>query len=279
MLFFAYSYWLLATSCALLSRIFLTCYTIPSMGSLIERETLRHTLQGLLNERLPADALAVYYAFHHPVERTESFVYRSPDTHEVEGCLIRSRTGMDLFRPLVTLRATTETAVAQLVKMGLRPGWPVYLTIPVSLAPWVNKYLTVTDGELHHLYQLNLNRYQALINVLTVITNTAEGTPRCEIRAQVQMGEQVENRAGAVAGLNWQSPRFAEFYVYTDPAVRGRGWGKAVVATLAGLVLKSGRWPLYAVAEHNDYSLRLADAVGFDDTGHREYAGYAVLNP
>lgn len=249
------------------------------MASITERETLRSALQGLLNERLPADALAIYYALHHPADRVESFVYRSPTTQEVEGCLIRARTGMDLFRPLVTLRATTETAVEQLLHMGLRPGWPVYLTIPVTLAPWVNKYLAVTESELHHLYQLNLNRYAPRLNVLTVVSNTAEGTPRCEIRANVQTGSAIEERAGAVAGLNWQSPRFAEMYVYTNPAMRGRGWGKAVVATLAGLVLKSGRWPLYAVAEHNDYSLRLADAVGFDDTGHREYAGFATLNP
>ena len=75
---------------------------------------------------------------------------------------------------------------------------------------------------------------------------------------------------------NWQSPRFAELYVYTDPAVRGRGWGKSVVHALVGMILKTGRTPLYVVSENNEYSIRLAAAVGFVDTGHREYVGQAL---
>ncbi len=79
-----------------------------------------------------------------------------------------------------------------------------------------------------------------------------------------------------MAGINWQSPTYGLSYVYTDPAVRGRGWGKSVVAALVGQLSQSGRMPLYVVAENNEYSIRLAEAVGFDDTGHREYVGQAV---
>ena len=101
--------------------------------------------------------------------------------------------------------------------------------------------------------------------MLVVTSSGPDGLPHCEIRA----GE----RAGAVAGINWQSPRFAEVYVYTEPAVRGRGWGKSVVQALVGHILKAGRLPLYVVAQTNEYSIRLAENVGFVNTGQREYVG------
>jgi ribosomal protein S18 acetylase RimI-like enzyme len=244
------------------------------MTSRTELERVRPRVRPLLDTRSPADALASYYALYHAPDRSELFVYPedgaggSPRAAPASGFLVRARTGLDLFRPLVTYRAQTEAAAAELLERGLQPGRPVYLTVPEPLALWANKYLTVTDAELHRVYRLNPQRYQPIINVLALTSTGADGLPRVEIRAG--------DRAGAVAGVNWQSPDFAEVYVYTDPAVRGRGWGKSVVASLVGLLRQSGRTPLYVVAETNEYSIRLAEAVGFDDTGHREYVGQAV---
>src|SRR5690606_22062321 len=117
------------------------------------------------------------------------------------------------------------------------------LTVPERLALWANKHLDVTDAEMHRIYRLDPRNYEPQINVLVVTSQSADGLPRCEIRAG--------DRAGAVAGVNWQSPRFAEVYVYTEPAARGRGWGKSVVRALCGLLLESRRVPLYVVAESN----------------------------
>jgi hypothetical protein len=237
-------------------------------GASLDR--LRAAARPLLDERSPADALAVYYALHHPADRTELFVYPDAATASarVEGFLVRARTGMDLFRPLVTLRAAGEAAAHALLERGLVPGRPVYLTVPESHAIWVNKYLNVSDAELHRIYRYDAQRYEPEINVLVVTSQAPDGLPRCEIRAG--------DRAGAVAGVNWQSPRFAEVYVYSEPAVRGRGWGKSVVQALVGLILKAGRTPLYVVAEDNAYSIRLAETVGFVDTGRREYVGQGL---
>jgi ribosomal protein S18 acetylase RimI-like enzyme len=221
----------------------------------------------LLDERSPADALATYYAVHAAPERTHLYLHTA-ESNRTDGFLVRARTGMDLFRPLVTMRAATEAAAHALIAEGMPAGLPVYLTVPEPLAVWVNKLLTVTDAEIHHVYKLEMERYQPMVNVLTVTSDDPSGGPRCEIRSRGELG--------AVAGVNWQSPRFAEVYVYTDPRVRGRGWGKSVVSTLVGLLLNSGRTPLYVVAESNDYSIRLAEAVGFVDTGLREYVGHAV---
>jgi hypothetical protein len=175
---------------------------------------------------------------------------------------------MDLFRPLVTLRATSQAAVADLAQQGLQPQRPAYLTVPDSHAEWVNRCLGVTSAELHRIYRYDARRYVPEINVLVMTSTGSDGLPRCEIRAG--------DRAGAVAGINWQSPRFAEVYVYTEPAARGRGWRKAVVRMLSGLILKNGRTPLYVVSEANEYSIRLAEAVGYVDTGQREYVCQAV---
>jgi ribosomal protein S18 acetylase RimI-like enzyme len=228
---------------------------------------MRTQVRPLLDERSPADALAGYYALHAPAERSELFVHAG-DSGRAEGFLVRAQTGIDLFRPLVTFRARTEAAALALFGQGLPAGRPVYLAVPLALAPWANKYLAVTDAELHRIYRLNPGRYQPIINVLVTTSHDPNGGLRCEIRS----GQQV----GAVAGVNWQSPDFAELYVYTEPAARGRGWGKSVVSTLVGLILKLGPTPLYVVAENNDYSIRLAEAVGFEDTGHREYVGQAI---
>jgi ribosomal protein S18 acetylase RimI-like enzyme len=238
---------------------------VTAKPSLTDR---RARVRPLLDEFSPADALAVYYALHHPPDRTELYVTPAGGGAEADGFLARARTGMDLFRPLVTLRARNAAAVEDLVRQGLPLQRPVYLTVPENLAMWISRYLTVAEPELHRVYRYDARRYAPEINVLVMTSAGADGLPRCEIRAG--------DRAGAVAGINWQSPRFAEVYVYTDAAVRGRGWGKAVVRTLSGMILKSGRTPLYVVAENNEYSIRLAEAVGYVDTGQREYVGQGV---
>lgn len=226
-------------------------------------------LQPLLNDRSPADALAAYYAFYHAPERTELFAHHPAEGARADGFLVRARTGLDLFRPLVTFRADSAATAQALFQDGLPPRRPVYLVAPESLGDWAAKYLTLTDMELHRIYRFDPDRYKPEINVLLVSSQGPDGMPRFEIRS-------AGNTAGAVAGVNWQSDRFAEVYVHTEPAVRGRGWGKTVVSALARQLLQTGRAPLYVVAQANEYSIRLAEAVGFIDTGYRELVAQGV---
>ncbi|GIV82014.1 MAG: hypothetical protein KatS3mg051_1368 [Anaerolineae bacterium] len=79
-----------------------------------------------------------------------------------------------------------------------------------------------------------------MINVLARHETAYDGTPRCVIEA---------GGAQAVAGLNWQSPAFAEVFVRTDPPLRGRGLGTSAVAGVTQAVLAGGRTPLYLVEE------------------------------
>ena len=237
------------------------------MAAPASREKLGASLHPLLDERSPADALAAYYAFHHPLERSEIFIH-PPEADPADGFLVRARTGFDLFRPLVTYRARTEAAALALFQAGLPSNRPVYLTVPQALAAWANKHLAVTEAELHRVDRLDPARYRPEINILVVTSLGADGWPRCEIQGA--------GGAGAAAGINWQSPLFAEVFVYTAPAVRGRGWGRSVVNAVSGLILESGRTPLFIVAESNTASIALAESVGFLDTGLREYVGQAV---
>ncbi len=96
-----------------------------------------------------------------------------------------------------------------------------------------------------------------------------DGTPRCAIES---------SDLRAVAGVNWQSPAFAEIYVHTDAAARQRGWGESVVSAVTQAVLEGGRIPLYLVESDNEPSRALAEKLGYVDTGGRQvYADVVYL--
>jgi len=228
----------------------------------------RRAIKYMLDERAPADAFAAYYALHHDPARTVLFLHHSP-TQQLDGFLVRAQTGLDLFRPVVSLRAHNEPAARELFRAGLTPQRPYYLVAPVRLASVIHHALNMSDVETLCTYRLDPARFTPDINVLVVANPAPDGTPRYEISR--------DGVAQAVAGINWQSPHFAEVYVHTQPAARGRGWGKSVVAALVNDLLQRGRLPVYVVNEQNTASVSLAASIGFVDTGARELAGQAVL--
>ena len=229
-----------------------------------QRALARH----LLDERSAADAMAAYYALEHAASRTRLFLHYA-DGGQVDGVLVRSQTGADLFRPLVMLRAPNPNAAAQLLQAGLHPGRPYYLVLPSELGTVAFRELEITELQLLCQYVLYAHQFKPLINVLVQRAAGSDGALRYEIRAQ--------DRVRAWAGVNWRSDYFAEVYVEVEQAVRGRGWGRAVVAALAKELLGAGVQPLYSVAQGNRASIKLAEALGFVDNGNRELAGFANL--
>ena len=119
---------------------------------------LRRQVRRLLDERSPVDALASYYALHAPADRA-TVVGAPSAAGGLAGFLVRARTGMDLFRPLVTYRAQSEAAAVELFRAGLPAGRPVYLTVPLDLAAWANKHLQVSNAEVHRLYRFRADRH------------------------------------------------------------------------------------------------------------------------
>jgi RimJ/RimL family protein N-acetyltransferase len=231
----------------------------------------REALRSLLDIRNPGDSWAAYYALEHPAAKIKIWVHRSSEGR-LDGFLIRAQTGQDLFRPLVTLRAPGSTSAVGLIQAAFPTSAPALYAIPEALGLWVLPVLSADPPRRVLLFRLNPARLEMVLNILVTRSASPDGLPRYEIRN----GEQLF----AAAGVNWQSSVWAEIFVQTDPAVRERGYGKSVCAALCRELLEKKKEILYAVEDNNAASLRLAQRLGFEDTGEREllFAG-SVLSP
>ncbi len=236
---------------------------------------MRQAIRPLLNPNLPHDAMEVYFAFHHADDRTRLVTW-PPETAVATGYVAISRTGMDLFRPLVTLRLPPldmEASVA-LLYHALEPETAVLLSTPESYLPLLRALFQIQAEETLTLYSLSAAAFRPVINVLVTQGEAANGLPRFAIRSQAAGGELV-----ATAHLNWQSPQFGEIAVHVQPRFRHRGYGRSVVSALAQHLLANGRTPLYATDPQNIPSVRLAQSLGFADTGARSVMLQATLRP
>ncbi len=115
---------------------------------------LRGSLRTLLEIRRPGDAMVSYYALEYPAAKTKIWISRSPEGRE-DGFLIRSQTGQDLFRPLVTLRAGRSASAAGLLQAAFPTPAPAIFSIPESIAGWVLPLLSVESPARVLLYWLN----------------------------------------------------------------------------------------------------------------------------
>lgn len=232
-------------------------------------------IRPLLNDNDPADALAAYYAFHHAPGKTYLVTY-PPETDHATGYMAISRTGIDLFRPLVTFHLPQGdiNAIPDLIYAGLPPETAVILHAAATTLPILQAFFDMQTVEHLHLFQLNAADYTPIINVLVTETQAANNLPRFVIRSQAN-----DNQIGASAGLNWISPQWGDIAVNTNPAFRRQGWGRSVVSSMSNYLLSNGRIPLYVISANNDASRQLAQAVGFHDTGVRQILAQAVLKP
>jgi len=230
-------------------------------------ETLRLKVRPLLNFSVPSDALYVYYAFYHDPRRTRLYVHEDTAGH-ADGFVAVCQTGQRLFEPAVVLRTPNAEVAVALLRQALLPGRPYYLITTPDLRDAVMEVADIEQPEVNHVYRLDLFRFQPSINVLVVVEQGLGDRPRFVIRSQGEIA--------AEAGINWASPHFAEIFVRTMPAAQGRGWGKAVVMACTTWVVRSSRQPLYVVNKSNGPSIALAEAVGYVDTGAREFAGEGV---
>jgi hypothetical protein len=228
----------------------------------------RRAVRPLLDPHNPADALASYYALWHDPKRTQLTV--SGDAQgNADAFVAVCQTGADLFRPLVTLRAPDSAVVGRLLREALVPNRPYQVLVPVTLASAVREHLDVQQSRLLNIYRLDAARFRPIVNVLVQRVIGADGTPRFQIESQ---GEVV-----AISGTNWRSPTFAEVFVYVDPKGRHRGWGKSVASACTASLLEARIRPLYLVENENHSSARIAEALGYVDTGLREFAAEGYL--
>lgn len=223
----------------------------------------RQALRPLLAPHDPADALASYYALWHDPRRTKLTISHD-DQGRVDGFAAVCQTGADLFRPLVTLRAPSAATAGRLLREALAPDRAYHIMVPVILASAVREHLEVQQPRILQIYRLEPARFQRIINVLVQRVQAADGAPRFQIESQGQVV--------AISGTNWRSPTFAEIFVHVEPSGRHRGWGRSVAAACTSALLEERLRPLYLVEEGNADSRRLAEDLGYVDTGLREFA-------
>lgn len=237
-----------------------------------QRRAIRH----LLDDLNPADASAVYFAFHYPDTKTQLVTYPT-QTDQAVGYIAFSRTGIDLFRPFVTLRLPIHdlTASADLIYTTIMPDMPLILDVPALYMPLIRALFTIHSEEKLCLYTLNRYHFEPILNVLVVQETSVNGFPRFVIRQRTTAGTE---ETMATAGLNWLSPYFGEISVNTNPNYRRQGFGRSVVSAMSQYILDRGIIPLYLVAENNEASIKLAETIGFLDSGSRSYLLQASLN-
>ncbi len=238
------------------------------LQSLDELKEKRRAIGHLLSPTDPADALTSYYALWHDPRRTQLTLHTN-DQGQPDGFVTVSQTGADLFRPLVTLRAPDGHAGGELVSAALTPERPYHVIVPVALASALRDHLEITGSALNRIYRLDPSRFQPIINVLVQQLAGAGGAPRFQIESQGQVM--------ALSGTNWRSPTFAEVFVQVHPGGRQRGWGKSVVSACTAALLQDHLRPLYMVKEGNEASIRVAEGLGYVDTGAQEFSGEGRL--
>lgn len=239
-------------------------------------EEIRKSILPLLNNNLPYDAQEVYYAFHHPDDKTTLFT-SSNDDGFVTGYTCLSRTGVDLFRPLVTMRLPISPVngevdfqqAAELLHQSMQPGMPVIISAPEEYFPLLASQFHISaEQELKRLV-LKKDQFEPIVNVLVRQEESYNNLPRYVIRATHEGKEDQKSEIVASAGVNWQSPYFADIYVHTKNDYRRQGHGRSVVAALVRSVLETGQLPIYTVRGDNIASIELAQTIGFVDTGQK----------
>lgn len=232
--------------------------TTPSSPSLREQRKLVATF---IDSDSAADAPTAYYGLYHDPARSALF------TRAQEGFVGRFQTGVDLFRPLVTMRCYRAEPAADLLSEALTAGRHYLFLANVNQLALVGGSLQLANERILSVYVLDSTRFQPTMNVLVLDKTAPDGTPRAEIHS---------GGLQAVAGVNWQSPGFAEVYVHTEAEARRRGWGRSVLSSITARILKNGRLPVYLVEPNNEASVSLAQGLGYVDTGARQVFADAI---
>lgn len=236
----------------------------------------RRAIRHLLDARNPADAAADYYAFYHSDAQTRLLPYPA-DADRAQGFVTLSRTGLDLFRPLLTMRLPIQDMAAStnVIYQALAPGTAVILLSPAAYLPLLQALFEIHGEEHLDVLVLDRARFEPIINVLVTSSTGPKGLPRFVIRNNGSREQEVV----ASSGINWQTPHFAEISVNTSPGQQRQGWGKSVAAAMVHYLLENGRTPLYAVAQQNAASQQLARSIGFTSSGVNKVILQAVLKP
>lgn len=226
----------------------------------------RQIVSEILDPKSPADAPTAHYALHHPPERTALDISRDHQSRRT-GFVARCQTGLDLFRPLVTMRCFSPQMARYLLARILTQNRHYIFFARRDQLTLIRGVMQLSNERILHIYRLDPARFKPVINVMVQQNDAPDGSPRFEIHS---------GGLQALAGVNWQSDRFAEVFVHTEEEARRRGWGRSVLAACTEQILKARQLPLYLVETDNEASRQLAHNVGYVDTGARQVYAEAI---
>lgn len=228
----------------------------------------RDAIRRLLDENNPADAMATYYAYYHEADRTSLIIHADQDDPEkTVGFATISRTGIDLFRPLITTRLPIKDldTSAKILRTALPSGAEAFIVCPLQYDHLVRAVYEVNAEQKLHLYTFSTGLPEPIINIF-VTKDDSSDYPRYVINRS----HNGQRTTVSSAGVNWMTPKFAEIAVRTWSEYRRKGLGKSVVSALTRHLIETNRRPIYAVNETNYASIELAKQLGFRDSGYRQ---------
>jgi hypothetical protein len=228
---------------------------------------IRAQIAHLRLQNAPATAKLRYYLFEHDPKRTKLNVEMTDKSKAITAVC---QTGADLFRPLVMVYSDetniSDDAISTTLQQALAPRRQYLFSIQPSSRSAVESTATIYSPVIGLVYSLSDLYFKPVTNLLTTLSQSPDGKPRATIRSR-------DDRVVAEAGVNWMSVSYAEIYVNVVEGARNRGLGKSVVSALSNKILELRRVPLMTVAQDNDISRRLAERLGYSDTGARELSG------
>jgi GNAT superfamily N-acetyltransferase len=235
--------------------------TIPSTTDISAQRT---AIKPLLSDR-PADAVAAYFALEHDPRRTKIFT-RADAHRRVVAFVAVCQTGLDLFRPLVVMRSDDTAALQEALREALAPRRQYLFNAPPALKPDLEQVVSLSGEAINAIYTLDTADFKPVVNILVQTSRTPDGLLRATVKAR-------DGSNAAEAGTSWQSSKYAEVFVQVVEGARGRGLGKSVVSAVSASVLELRRTPLYVTGTNNAASRRLAERLGYHDTGSFELSG------
>jgi hypothetical protein len=228
-------------------------------SSEVLRRDIARTFAAPLHAR---DAIAQYYSCEYDPKRVKL-------TGTAQAWVAVCSTGMDLFRPFVVMGGEGPQLRAEL-RSALTPLRHYLFAAPARLHDDLAAVCHLHGENANAVYALTGGAHQPVVNILVQVSQLPDGNVRARIPAR-------DGSLAAEAGTSWVSSRFAEVFVRVSEGARCRGLGKSVVSAVTARVLDAGRTPIYVTSIHNTAAQKLAERLGYADTGARELTGQLSL--
>lgn len=124
-------------------------------------------------------------------------------------------------------------------------------------------YADVVDPPSHPVRSLIGDDARALDSLRANCTEIEWDHAGFDVGDKPSSGVFVNGQLVALAGYKVWGSSIAHIYIITDPAFRGRKFGRSAVAHLANKALAAGLVPQYRTLFSNEPAIRLAESLGF----------------